>query len=65
MANMVLLKNLPHWRADTIRPYADGATELPSQKYAAESRCKSSGGKFFIDKRLLLCIIVYKNTEVP
>ena len=27
-ANTVLLKNLPRWRADTIRPYADSATEL-------------------------------------
>ena len=32
-ANTVLLKNLPRWRADTIRPYADGATELPPQKF--------------------------------
>ena len=26
--NSVLLRNLQRWRADTIRPYADGATEL-------------------------------------
>ena len=29
----VLLKNLQRWRADDIRPYADGATELPPQKF--------------------------------
>ena len=34
-ANTVLLKNLPRWRADTIRPYADGATELLSRNFGA------------------------------
>ncbi len=33
--NTVLLKNLPRWRADDIRPYADGATELPSGNFGA------------------------------
>ena len=33
--NTVLLINLPRWRADDIRPYADGATELPSGNFGA------------------------------
>ena len=32
-ANTVLPKNLQHWRADTIRPYAVCATELQVQKF--------------------------------
>ena len=29
----ILLKNMPRWRADTIRPYTDGATELHLQMF--------------------------------
>ena len=32
-ANTFLLKNLPRWRAADSRPYADGATELPAQRF--------------------------------
>ncbi len=34
-AKSFLLKNLQRWRADDIRPYADGATELPSGYFGA------------------------------
>ena len=32
-ANTFLLKNLPRWRADTIRPYTVCATEFLPQKF--------------------------------
>ena len=32
----ILLKNMPRWRADTIRPYADGATESAGQKFSVQ-----------------------------
>ena len=35
-ANTFLLKNMPRWRADTIRPYADGATESAGQKFSVQ-----------------------------
>ena len=41
-ANTVLLKNLPRWRADTIRPYMVCAAELPAQKF----RCTNEVLKF-------------------
>ena len=34
LANTVLLKNLPRWRADNIRPYTVCAIKLPLQKFA-------------------------------
>ena len=37
-ANTFLLKNLPRWREDTIRPYMAYATELPPQIFRSVRR---------------------------